>query len=239
MPNDQPDWTSVVARPQTQLAGSPWSVSIGSNTLNFTITPDTSIIAVMVPALTVITEIKVVGHTSGSVYLDVLPSVQLFPPQFYAVVNSAVDLSVDVTVTATTGSTVYVSSIPDPVAQTTIAQNPAPWQAPNQPPLHIGLGNPGTGATSTIISAPAAGKSIWLHTMSYNLSGTNAVLFMQLQTSDGHIFHGDIMESDNSRRFFDWRGARLGAGLSVQFLQPATLAANTIFIEGTVTYSVY
>lgn len=240
MPNDQPDYTSVVARPQTQLAGSPWVIaSSGTHTLAFTLTPDTSILAIMVPALTVVTEITVTGVVSGSLYLDVLPSTELFPNQFYAIVQSAVDTSVNVTVVSTTGTTVYVSSIPDPVAQTSLVTFPAPWEAPNQPPLHMGFGNPGTGAHTTIIPAPAAGKSIWLHELSYNVSGTNAALYIYWQTSDGTVFAGDICEVDIGRRHFPFRGARLGAGLSVQVMQPPTLAANTIFYEGTAVYSVY
>lgn len=240
MPNDQPDYTSVVARPQTQLAGSPWSVVAGANTKTFTLATDTSIVGLLVPSAGGISSLTVTGHTSGITYLSLDPQQVLTPDVYYAIVQSAVDTQIDVAATSTGNFTIYVSSIPDPIAAAQVIQNPAPWQAPNQMPHHIGFGNPGPNTTVALLSAPGAGLSLWLHTVSFNCSATDANLFLWLQTSNSFVFAGDIRHLDTGRGWFDFKGVRLGTNLALQFIQPtsSTTVANTVFYEGTITYSI-
>jgi hypothetical protein len=238
VPNDQQDWTSVVARPQKQLAGSPWTYNSGGDTKVFTLAPDTSILGLLLGDSGNVTLLTVTGVTSGIVYLSVNPQAVKFPPYFYTIIHSAVDPTVSVSVVSTVSNKIYLSSIPDPVAAIATAQNPAPWQAPNNPPAQVSFGNPGVGANITVIPAPVNGQAIWLHQMAWEWNGTDANMFGYWQTSDGTPVHGDTVQKDTAMRSVNFHGAKLGDGLALQFHQAGTTAINTVFAQGSITYAV-
>lgn len=238
MPNDQPDWTSVVARPQVQLAGSPWAYGATTQTQNFVLSADTSIIGILLPGYLTVTVTTVTGHVSGTVYQTLNPSQVRFPDVFYTLVQSGVDTSVDITITASATGTAYVSSIPDPVAAAQIIQNPAPWQAPNQLPAQLNFANPGNLATATIIAAPSGSQSIWLHTMSWQWTTADSSMHGIFQDSGGTQFLDDGSFVAGTRAYMDFKGARLDPGTSFVFKQFTATAANSTFCFGGVTYSV-
>lgn len=238
MPNDQPDWTSVVARPQVQLAGSPWAYGATTQSKNFVLAADTSILGILLPGYLQVTTLTVTGHTSGTVYLTLNPSAVRFPDVFYTLIQSAVDMSVDITITAGSSGTAYISSIPDPVAQAQIIQNPAPWQAPNQLPAQLNFANPGNGNSVTIIAAPSGSQSLWIHSMSWmwTVQATNVQGIFQ--DSGGTQFLDDGAFVAGSRGYMDFKGARLDPGTGFVFKQFSAGAASTTFCFGGVTYSV-
>jgi len=238
MPNDQPDWTSVVARPQVQLSGSPWAYLATTQTKTFVLSADTSIIGILLPGYLSVTTLTVTGHTSGTVYTTLNPSQVRFPDVFYTLVQSGVDTSVDVTITATSTGTAYVSSIPDPVAAAQIIQNPAPWQAPNQLPAQLNFANPGQNNSATIIAAPSGSQSIWLHSMSWLWTVQSTSMQGIFQDSGGTQFCDDGAFLSGSRAYMDFKGARLDPGTAFVFKQFSATAASTTFCFGGVTYSV-
>lgn len=239
MPNDLPDWTNVVARPQVQLPGSPWAYASGGATKTFTLAADTSILGVLLPDSGNVTLLTVTGTTSGVVYLSVNPVAVKFPPFFYTIIHAAVDPQVSVSIAAGAPNTAYLSSIPDPVAAIATAQNPAPWQAPNQAPAPVFFGNPGAGNNTTVIAAPANGAAIWLHALAWQWSATDANLTGYWQTSDGTVIHRDTAAKDTAIRPLRFSGVKLGDGLALQYHQVGSTAASTVTAFGSVAYAVY
>lgn len=239
MPNDQPDWTSVIGRPQTQLAGSPWAYGTGSNTLTFTLAPDTSIVCILLPNFFNVTSLLVVGHTSGFTYVKAEPLKTSFHPYYVAAINSAVDTQVDVTVAAGVANTAYVSSIPDPVAAITLPNQPAPWEAPNQPMLDFAFNNPGAATDVIVIPAPSNAQSIWLHSVFYIPSAANATMAHAWQDSAGTPLWHDTFTTDVSQRRPVLHGVKMAGGKSLNFHQIGAAVAGTISIQGGCVYSVY
>lgn len=239
MTNDQPDYTSVVSRPQTQLTGSPWVYPIGDTTKTFTLAADTSIVCVLLPDFPNVTDFFIRGVTSGFTYLHATPFHTSFHPYYVAVINSAVDPQITVEVNAGASNTAYVSSIPDPVAQLVLPNQPAPWQAPTLIPVAIEITNPGAGNTSTVIAAPSNAQSIWLHSMSWVYTGVTAGTDGQWQDGTPTEIMGDSVTLNSGPRFMDFKGAKLSAGKALQYKQNGAAAAGTYFIHGTVCYSVY
>lgn len=239
MPNDQPDYTSVVARPQTQLAGSPWAYPSGTTTLTFTLAPDTSVICILLPAFPTITSLQVHGHTSTFTYVKAQPILTSFHPYYVAVINSAVDPQIDVTIATGTAGTAYVSSIPDPVASIVLPNQPAPWESPNQPVAKMDFGNPGSAAFQTIVPAPSNAQSIYLHSMQWewNIS-TLTDAFGFFRTDDATEILADN-PSMAGPRYIDFKGAKLAGGKAFQWWQAGAHAANGIFMTGALTYSIY
>lgn len=234
-----PDWTSVFARPQTQLAGSPASYPVGDTTQTFTLASDTSVVSVLIPNFFNVTNLQIKGHTSGFTYFKAEPIKTSFAPYYVAVIDSAVDTAIDVEVNTGVLTTVYISSIPDPVAAIALPSQPAPWQAPNQPLVEVFFMNPGPGVDVTVIPAPVNAQSIWLHTMAYITSAVNANLSFRWQTSDGTRLFDDTFSADASMRNVDLKGVKLKGGLALNFHQVGTLVANTLNIMGTIAYSIY
>ena len=239
MPNDQQDWTSVFARPQTQLAGSPFTWNPGSVTQNFVLAPDTSIVCLLLPSFFNATRLTIVGHQSGFTYVKEQPFLTSFHPIYYAVVNSAVDTSVDITITCTIAVQGFVSSVPDPVAAVSLPTVPAPWQAPNQPPLKVDFGNPGQNNTVTIIAAPTNSQSIWLHSFEWMWNAAPANAFGVWQDSSGTELGADAVPAILGPRFMDWKGAKMAGGFAFQYKQTSSAAANSYFCQGTIAYSIY
>ena len=239
MPNDQPDWTSVVARPQEQLAGSPWTYPAGDNTKTFPLAADTSIVSVLLPNFATVNQIQIRGHTSGFTYLKEVPANTSYHPYYMAVINTGVDSSVDVEINAGSSHIAYVSSIPDPVATVALPNQPAPWQAPNQPPGKVDFGNPGQNNVATVIAAPTNSQSIWLHTLAYKWNAAPANAFGVWQTSDGTEIGADAVPIAGYWQHTDFHGVKLGAGYSLGFKQTSTAAAGSFFAQGFCTYSIY
>lgn len=239
MPNDLPDWTSVVARPQTQLAGSPWVYPSGDHTKTFTLAADTSIVCVLLPAFSTVTQLFIRGVTSGFTYLKAAPFNTSFHPYYTAVINSAVDSQVTVEINGTPGNTAYISSIPDPVAQITLPNQPAPWEAPTMTPAPIDFANPGPGNTVTVIAAPNNAQSIWLHGMQWVYTGATAGTDGQWQDSNGTEISADSVTLNSGPRFHDFKGAKMAGGFAFQYKQIGAAAAGTYNIRGNVCYSVY
>lgn len=237
--NDQPDFTSVVARPQTQLAGSPKTWAPGSQTFTFTLAPDTSILCLLIPSFFNATRLTIVGHQSGFTYVKEEPFKTSFHPIYYAVVNSAVDMSVDITITCTIAVQAYVSSVPDPVASVALPTVPAPWQAPNQTPLKMDFANPGQNNTVDIIPAPINSQSIYLHSAEWLWNAAPANAFGIWQDSNGTEIGADAIPALLGPRFMDWKGAKLAGGFAFQYKQTSTAAANSYFCQGSITYSIY
>lgn len=239
MPNDQPDWTSVVARPQTQLAGSPYTVASGTDTRTFTLAPDTSIILILIPSFFNVTDLQVHGVTSGFTYIKAQPDLTSYHPYYTGVISSAVDSQISITISVGSSTTVYVSSVPDAVATLTMPNQPAPWEAPNQPAQKVDFGNPGQNNVTTLIAAPINAQSIWLHTLAYKWNAAPANAFGVWQTSDGKEIGADAVPSAGGWQFTDFKGVKLGAGFSFGFKQTSTAAAGSFFAQGFCTYSIY
>ncbi len=238
-PNDLPDWTSVVARPQTQLAGSPWNYAIGNNVKTFTLAADTSILGILLPNFFNLSQLQVVGHTSGLTYLEADPTVQIWR-QFYTIpIMSGIDNAVDITIFAGTASTAYICSIPDSVAVVALADNPAPWQSANVPPVTIDFANPGQNNTVTVITAPTNSRSLWLHGAYWSWSVAAATANGIWQVSTPTEIGADSPVAAGAARFMDWRGAKLAGGQSLQWKQLGAAASGTTSCYGSISYAVF
>lgn len=238
-PNDQPDWTSVFARPQTQLGGSPYTVASGTDTRSFTLAPDTSILLILIPSFFNVTALQVHGVTSGFTYLKAAPDLTSYHPYYTAVIFTAVDPTVSITVSVGASTTIYVCSSPDPVASINMPNQPAPWEAPNQPPLTVDFGNPGLGVAATIIPAPSNAQSIYLHSFMWTWNLSSTTLFGAWQDDTGLEIGAEDTKGSISPRYMDWKGAKMAGGHALQFKQAGSLAAGSSFCNGMITYSVY
>jgi hypothetical protein len=238
-PNDLPDWTSVFARPQTQLGGSPWSAPAGTNTQTFTLAADTSIICVLIPNFFNITSLQVHGVTSGFTYVKAEPLKTSYHPYYVAAINSAVDSAITVTVTTGVTTTVYVSSIPDPIAAITLPNQPAPWEAPNQPGIAISFANPGQNNTAQIVPAPVNAQSIYLHTMAWVWTAAAATANGRFIDGGGTAVGKDAPITAGVRAFMDFKGAKLAGGDDFHFVQDGAAAAGTTNCYGFLTYAIY
>lgn len=239
MTNDQPDWTSVVSRPQTQLGGSPWAVPIGTTTQTFTLAPDTSIVFILIPQFFNVTSLMVHGVTSGFTYVKEQPLLTSYHPYYVAAINSAVDSAITVTIATGVALTAYVSSIPDAIASIVIPGQPAPWQAPNQQGLAISFANPGQNNTVTIIAAPSNAQSIWLHTMSWVWTVAAATANGRFIDGSGTAVSKDSPLILGQRAYMDFKGLKLAGGDDFHFVQDGAAAANTTNCFGAITYSIY
>lgn len=236
---DMPDWTAVVARPQTQLAGSPWSYAATTNTKSFTVAPDCSIVSVLLANPLGVSALSIVGGVSGATYLNVNPSLNNVNLYYPSIINSAVDTTVTITITASAPGTAYVSSIPDPIAAVALATEPLPWQAANKPLLTLDFGNPGLNNTVTLIANPPVGQAVYLHSMQWLWSVANTQCFGVWQQVGGLELGADNAGGSISPRFMEFHGVKLTSGAGLQFLQKGSLAAGSSFCNGWLAYSVY
>lgn len=229
----------MVARPQTQLTGSPYTITSGTDTRSFTLAPDTSIIMILIPNFFNVTSLQVHGGTSGFTYLKASPDLTSYHPYYTAVISTAVDPTISITISVGSSTTIYVSSIPDPVATLTMPNQPAPWEAPNQPPLKVDFGNPGSGVATTIISAPSNAQSIYLHCFEWMWNAAPANAFGIWQDDTGLEIGADAVPQILASRFMDWKGAKMAGGHAFQYKQTSSAAANSYFCQGTICYSIY
>lgn len=238
-PNDLPDWATVVARPDTILPGSPMSYGVGQTVVTFNIPTGVHILSVVLPQFFNVSSIVVAGVTTGVAYYADTPNENIFQAQYYMLIPAGADTAVTVTIVAGVAGTAYVTGVSDNVAVAALPQNPAPWEAPNRPPLKVVFANPGQNLTATIIPAQTNGRSIWLHSFMWMWTTTNGGLFGNWQDSAPTVIGSDTAAVTAAPRNTDWKGAKLTEGASFQFIQTGAAAASTANCLGTITYSVY
>lgn len=239
MANDLPDWASTVYQPDVAITGSPISYIAGFTTKTLAVPSGVHILNVVLPGFPNISLITVAGATSGVTYLAETPNENIFQKQYFVLIPQLVDTSVVVDITAGAPGTAYVSGMLAPLAVAQLAQNPAPWQAPNRPPLGFSFANPGAGNSVVILGAPINSMSIWLHSMSWTWTVAGATGGGNFQDSNGVIALKDVPITAGQARYQDFKGAKLSGGFDYQFTQVGALAANMTFCEGSVTYSVF
>lgn len=239
MPKDQPDWTSVISRPQTQLAGSPWNYAATTNTQSFTVAPDCSIVSVLFANPLFVTQLKITGDVSGATYLNVNPSLNNVSLYYPAIINSAVDTSVTITLVAGASGIAYVSSIPDPIAAVSMSTEPLPWQYANQPLKTIDFSNPGNGNTVTIVPNPPTGQAIYLHSISYLWTVATNTMFGIWQQIGGVELGADNATNGTVPRYMDFHGTKLTSAAGLQYKQTGSAAAGSNFCNGWLAYSIY
>lgn len=237
--NDLPDWAQVIARPDTILAGSPMAYISGSSTATFAMPTGVHLFSIVLPGFANITNILVTGATTGVRYFEESPNESIYQAQYYVLIPAGADTSVTVTISAGAPGNAYLTGVSDTVAVAALPQNPAPWQAPNRPPLKVSFANPGQNNTVTIIPAQPNSQSIWLHSFMWQWSTTNGGLFGNWQDSTPVVIGSDTAAVTAGPRNADWKGAKLSAGTSFQFVQTGAAAASTGSCLGTITYSAF
>lgn len=239
MTNDLPDWASTVYQPDVPIAGSPVSYINGFTTKTLAIPNGVHILNIVLPGFPNISLITVTGATSGTQYLAETPNENIYQKQYFALIPQLVDTSVTVDITAGATGTAYFSGILAPIAVASLPQNPAPWQAPNRPPVAFTFANPGQNLTATLISAPINAMSIWLHGMTWIWSAGAAALHGNFQDSGGNRACYDIATAGGIPRFMDFGGAKLAGGDAFQYFQDGSAASGTGQCYGAVSYSVF
>lgn len=238
MTNDLPDWASVVARPDTILPGSPVLYNTGSTSTDFTMPTGVHILSIVLQDYPDVTELSVVGVETGVPYLDVNPSTATYQHQYYVLIPAGADTKVQVTTVASVPGNMWVTGVSDTVAVAVLPQNPGPWQAPTSPSAGLSFGNPGPGASVTLIPAPTGNRSIWLHSMWWLWSAASANIVGAFQDTGSVIVGEDIAVTAGIPRYMDHKGLRLGPSQAFIFKQSGAAALNTAFCFGGVTYSV-
>lgn len=237
--NDLPDWATVIARPDTILTGSPMAYINGFTQATFTMPTGVHILSIVLPGFPNITEITVSGVQTGTTYYGETPNQNIYQPQYYVLIPEGADTQIEITISSGAPGLAYITGVSDTVAVASIPQNPAPWQAPNRPPLKVVFSNPGSGGTSIVIPAQTNARSIWLHTFYWQWTATNGGLFGNWQDATPVVIGSDTAAVTAAPRFMDWRGAKLSAGEAFEFNQTGGAAAGTASCLGSITYSVY
>jgi len=237
--NDLPDWATVIARPDTILTGSPMAYVSGSTSGTFAMPTGVHLLSIVLPGFANITNILVTGTSTGVRYFEESPNENIYQAQYYVLIPAGADTSVTVTISAGAPGNAYLTGVSDTVAVAALPQNPAPWEAPNRPPVKVVFANPGSGATVTIIPAQPNSQSIWLHSFEWTWTAVAANVFGNWQDSTPVVIGSDTAAVTASPRFMDWKGAKLTAGASFQFIQTGSAAANTASCLGTLTYSAF
>lgn len=239
MSNDIPDWSNSVYQPDVPVSPSTIAYVNGSVSVTVTIPNGVHILSIVLPGFPNVGLLTVQGVQSGAHYLSEAPQFSIYTDQYYCFVPQLVDTQVTVTINAGAAGTAYLSGILAPIAVAAMPQNPAPWQAPNRPPLGFSFSNPGAGNAVTILAAPINAQSIWLHSMSWIWTVAGATGGGNFQDTSGQIALKDVPVVAGQARFQDFKGAKMTGGDAFEFLQVGALAAGTTFFEGSITYSVY
>lgn len=185
VPNDSPDWTTNIARPQTAYPGSPFSYGIGLNNITVDVTPDVYTLGITFTPVGSLHNIAVIGIQSGALYLEQEDTLGAVANVQWVPLISALDTSVQIQLMATESGHVSVAlmgesagvitypangitsvSIDDatitvPVDQVAATANP--WLHP-QKYTHVDTGSLANSGTQTLI-AGVSGKSIYLHAL--------------------------------------------------------------------------
>lgn len=239
MPNDVPDWSTQIIRPDTVPSGAPWAYGTGTSTKNFTILKGTHVFTLVIPDFSHVSLVTVTGASTGQTYLKEYPILDILPRPYYMIVSSEIEPNVTVSITASAGATLYAASVGD-VPAVAIAQAEAlPWQAANQPPQPVNIPYTGAGGTAVILPAPAAPRSLWLHSMSLNWSVVAANTNGIFETTAGNPLINDVGATELSQRTFEFHGGKLPSGDGLQFLGVGAAAASASTILGTLNYSVF
>lgn len=236
---DLPDFSSAVYRPDDVLAGSPHAYPIGISTHDFTVPVGVHVISIVLPAYKTMNSLFVIGKDSGIDYLGAFPAGDIVNQIYYAIVSPTADPIVTVQFDSSTTGTAYLAGVHDPIATAILPVTPAPWQTPNQQPLALSFGAPGGGSAVTLLSAPAGGGAIFLHTLAYVWTNTVASSNGAFTLDSGTGIYEDTAQADISPRSIDFRGQQLTAGHGLKWNQYGSAAASSTFCLGTLTYSIY
>lgn len=239
MTNDLPDWASVVSSPDTPLSGSPVLYNTGSTSTLFTMPTGVHLLSIILQDYPDVTELTVTGEVTGVVYLDVNPSTSVYQHQYYVLISAAVEVQVNITTVASVAGRMWVTGSSETIAVAALAQGPAPWEAPNMAPMTVHFTNPGSGGSATLIAAPAPGKSIWLHTMSWFWATADVNLIGQFKASGGTVVCDDVAVAAGVSRFVDYKGAKIDTGVGFIYKQNGSTTAGTVTCYGSIAYSVY
>lgn len=163
-----------VTRAQSLITGSPFSAVYPSN-VTATVSPDSSAhgIGIMWGESVGATEVRVVGVTTGAVYTDYLPPVDI--SVVVVPISIAADTSYDITVTPASAGTldVWVTSIDDVVSTGFYSTTPVSGLGDNG--SVIASAPDDTWSVSDAVFNPSAGVSV-----SYGSSGGNPLLVREV-----------------------------------------------------------
>lgn len=185
VPNDSPDWTTNIARPQLQYAGSPFAYTAAGLTQTLTLTPDVYTVGLAFEDNSTLEALTVTGDITGTTYLSLRPPLDSPGPVQWIPVMSAVDTSIDVDIIATGSGQMWVVTmgesagviaypangampvqiVGEPLAFTTdqVAATSNPWLHPRHC-KYLDTGALAVGGSFTAIPA-VAGASIYLFDM--------------------------------------------------------------------------
>lgn len=239
MTNDVPDWSTQIIRPDTIPAGSPWPYPTGTTIKNFPVLKGSHVFTVVVPDSTNVSFVQVIGHTSGITYLTAYPPTDYLHRPYYLIVSSEIDATLDVSVTATVSGTLYAASVGDVPAVAIAQQSALPWQAPNRTPAMIAMGYPGSGAATVVLASPGAGKSLWLHSMTYRWTSVAGNCFGKWQSTGGTDMIWEAGATMLDPVYYSLHGVQLPQNEGFQFLGQGSGAVNASFLQGTIVYSVF
>lgn len=108
VPNDSPDWTTNIARPQTSYPGSPFAYTAAGLNFNIGLTPDVYTVGLAFNDNSSLTSLDVVGNVSQTTYLSLRPLLATPGPVQWIPVMSVVDTSINVDIVASAAGSVYV-----------------------------------------------------------------------------------------------------------------------------------
>ena len=237
--NDLPDWAQVVAQPDTPLAGSPTLYTSGPFSQVYTLPNGVHLLSIIIPDFADVTSLTVVGENTGITYLSVNPSTSVYQHQYYVLISSVVEGSVQIATTASVAGNMWITGLSYPAAIASLAQGPAPWEAPTAPSMAVFFGNPGPSTTHTVIPAPGTGKSIYLHTFVWEWDTANTGVTGVFQDTAAVGVASTSATVAGFQYGGDLRGVKLTTSAGLQFSQTGGAAVNASNCRGLVTYSVY
>lgn len=237
--NDLPDWSNTTFQLDIPLPGSPISYINGTKSVTFTVPTGVHLLSVVLPTPGDVDFINVKGSTTQARYMQGNPSSENYTDVYYAFIPYTVDASVVVNIVAHTAGTAYVSGVTAPLAVAALPQNPAAWQGPNQRPTGVSFGNPGASAAATILPVRTDGLSYWLHSFEWIWNSTPANCYGQFQSTAGTVIGYDAAVGAGTPRYMNFGGATLEQNAGFEFVQTGSAAANSGFVQGSLTYSVY
>jgi len=237
--NDLPDWAQVVSQPDTPLTGSPVLYSAGPFSQVFTLPNGVHLLSIVIPDYLDVTSLSVVGEVTGVSYLSINPSTSVYQHQYYVEISAAVEGQVQIATTASVAGNMWITGVSYPAAVASLAQGPAPWQAPTSPSMAVFFGNPGPSTTHTVIPAPGTGKSIYLHAFMWEWDTASTTVTGVFQDTTGVGVASTAATVAGYQYGGDFRGVKLTTSAGLQFSQTGAAAANASNCRGMVTYSVY